>query len=97
MPEDPEIEDPSAIFPWEDLEACRKKRRRRSRALDEALERYGPEAKSCPKCKRPGKDLRWIHFSSPAWTWDHLCGRAGWVTVCEPCRWQVDFFLEIMS
>ena len=76
-PEDPGIEDPSAIFPWEDLEACRKKRRRRSRALDEALERYGPEAKSCPKCNRPGKDLRWIHFSSPAWTWDHLCGREG--------------------
>lgn len=96
-PEEREPEDPSAIFPWEHVEACRKKRRRRSRALDEALERYGGEARPCPQCGMAGRDLRWIHFSSPPWTWQIDCGREGWLTVCEPCRWQVDFFQEIMN
>ena len=74
-PEDCEPEDPSAIFPWEDVEACRKKRRRRSRALDGAMDHFGSGAKPCPQCGMAGRDLRWIHFSSPPRTWELLCGR----------------------
>ena len=29
--------------------------------------------------------------------WEHLCGRAGWMTVCDRCHLQVDFFREAMN
>ena len=48
----------------------------------------------CPDC---GKKLFRLHFSSPHWTWRHLCGRAGTMTICVSCPRQVDFSLEIMN
>lgn len=38
-----------------------------------------------------------LYFSSPRWTWKHLCGRAGTMTICVSCPKQVDFSLEIMN
>jgi hypothetical protein len=52
---------------------------------------------NCPGCGRSGSDLKWIYFSSPAWTWQRLCGRAGWLAICEPCHMQVAFFMEVMN
>lgn len=48
----------------------------------------------CPDC---GKKLFRLHFSSPHWTWRHLCGRAGTMTICVSCPKQVTFSLEIMN
>ncbi|MBR2063239.1 MAG: hypothetical protein IJ971_00925 [Bacteroidales bacterium] len=48
----------------------------------------------CPDC---GRKLFRLHFSSPHWTWKHLCGRAGTMTICVSCPKQVDFSLEIMN
>jgi hypothetical protein len=56
-----------------------------------------PPARNCPGCDRPSCDLSWIYFSSPAWTWEKLCGRAGWLVVCKDCHLQVDFFLSVMN
>jgi len=63
---------------------------------DEAA-RYRERARPCPKCGRTSKDLAWFYFESPEWTWANLCGRAGWITVCDACHAQVDCFLESMS
>ena len=48
-------------------------------------------------CQDCGEKLFRLHFSSPRWTWKHLCGRAGTMTICVSCPRQVDFSLEIMN
>lgn len=70
-------------FPWGDVEACMN---------DVIPAPY--RLTNCPKC---GKELRWIHFCSPAWTWQHLCGRGGPLAICENCHKQVYFFCEMMN
>lgn len=77
-------------FPWEHVEACRGRRQTRT---PKPLE----EAEACPQCGTSGQALTWIYFESPRWTWEHLCGRAGWMTVCDDCRLQVQFFLGVLS
>jgi hypothetical protein len=56
-----------------------------------------PPARACPGCGRPPEALTWIYFASPGWTWEQLCGRAGWLLVCKPCHLQVEFYLEAMN
>ena len=85
-------------FPWEDVEASRTNQRlQREHPAAEARQRYAATAKPCPRCQTGADKLTWFYFESPAWTWEHLCGRAGWLTVCDPCHAQVDFFLEVMN
>lgn len=55
------------------------------------------DARDCPGCGREPSDLKWVYFSSPDWTWRQLCGRAGWLVICEACHMQVDFFLDRMN
>ena len=84
-------------YPWEDIEEARHNRRlQRQHKPDEAA-CYREKARPCPKCGRTSKDLAWFYFESPEWTWANLCGRAGWMTVCDACHAQVDCFLESMS
>lgn len=98
-------------FPWPDVEASANdeelQRRHRSHGQSQApaiLNLSGrtesdvrANARNCPGCGRPASELTWLYFSSPAWTWQQLCGRAGWLVVCTPCHLQVDFFLELMN
>lgn len=68
-------------FPWEDVEPC--------------LDNYPETLRSrCPICWHQKKK---IYFCSPRWTWERLCGRAGWLTVCEHCKTQFDFDCESMN
>ena len=76
-------------FPWEDVDACRGREAPGARPVEDAC--------PCPQCGKPGAALTWIYFESPEWTWQHLCGRAGWLTVCDDCRVQVQFFLEFIN
>ena len=99
------------FFPWADIEASandeKLQRTHQSHGQTQApanLTFFGeseaevrPRARNCPGCGRPGSELTWLYFSSPAWTWQELCGRAGWLAVCEPCHLQVEFFLERMN
>jgi hypothetical protein len=94
-PDNPEHENG---FPWEDVDASRRKARlQRKHSVADAQQRYLESAKACPKCSAPPGELAWFYFESPRWTWDCLCGRAGWMTVCDSCQVQVDFFLEILN
>lgn len=85
-------------FPWEDVEAARANGRLQAKhSVDRAVEHYSSGARPCPSCGTPPRFLVWFYFSSPRWTWEHLCGREGWMTMCEWCPCQIDFFLEGMS
>lgn len=42
-------------------------------------------------CKECGKRIVIIPFKSPAWTWEHLCGREGELYICPSCMRQVRF------
>jgi hypothetical protein len=85
------------LFPWADVDAARDDTRLQGgRDAEKARTHYGSEAR-CPKCSRPGDELAWVYFRSPAWTWQSLCGREGWLAVCDDCRAQAAFFLTFMS
>jgi hypothetical protein len=91
-------------FPWDDVEKCR------NTAVSigappailtlrphQRKESYAKGAHPCPFCGRQADQLTWIYFVSPEWTWQKLCGRAGWLTVCDTCHAQINFFCEQMS
>ena len=80
------------LMPWKDVDACR--RRRIPREVREQLRR---SPATCPQCGQGADRLRWIHFRSPEWTWQHLCGREGWLAVCDACRLQVEFHVTLMN
>lgn len=54
-------------------------------------------ATPCPFCASPFEELERVFFVSPPWTWQELCGRAGWLTICPKCEIQVQFFCDLMN
>ena len=79
-------------FPVENIIACLRDDALQSRhSLRDALERHKD------RLAESVEDALWFYFESPAWTWENLCGRAGWMVVSkEPMR-EAAFFLEIMN
>lgn len=51
-------------------------------------------AVKCPDC---GQHMIRFFVSSPAWTWQNLCGRAGILTYCPNCKSQHGFWLQMMN
>lgn len=72
------------FFPWRDVLAC----------LFTKHEHLVLSESVCPEC---GERLVVFKFSSPAWTWNNLCGRSGFMTICPNCPKQVDFLLTMMN
>jgi hypothetical protein len=86
------------FFAWEEVESSRNDKRLQSEhPLAEARQNYGAFARPCPKCHAAADKLSWFYFESPVETWESLCGRAGWMTVCDRCHVQVDYFGEMMN
>ncbi len=81
------------FFPWEDVDACRLDAERQ-RLQAEAYKKRDLEIKLCPACQ---KSAQWVWFESPPWTWQKLCGRAGWLAVCDECHLQIAFHLVLMN
>lgn len=50
--------------------------------------------KRCPDC---GHEMITFFVSSPGWTWQRLCGRAGRLTYCPNCKSQHGFWCQIMN
>jgi hypothetical protein len=97
MDADDDFEDDDK-YPWEDVEAARQNQRlQREHPVAEGQQIYAAKAKPCPQCHTTAGQLSWFYFDSPAETWENLCGRAGWMTVCDRCHLQVDFFCEVLS
>ncbi len=72
------------IFPWEDVFASMKK----------YPEKVCLSSGTYPDC---GERLIQLYFSSPDWTWEQRCGRAGDMLVCPQCHAQKDFILKILN
>jgi hypothetical protein len=86
------------IFPWDDVDASRRNATLQGdHRVEDGKSALLHVASACPTCQKSADRLVWFYFDSPDWTWDHLCGRAGWMTICDACRRQVDFFLEILN
>ena len=81
------------FFPWEDVEACRVDSERQ-RLKAEAHKKADLEIQLCPTCQQPAE---WIWFDSPPWTWQKLCGRAGWLALCDSCHLQIAFHMVLMN
>jgi hypothetical protein len=78
-------------FPLEHIIACMRDDTLQSRHSLTDMERYQESL------SEPPENVVWVYFKSPAWTWENLCGRAGWMAVAkEPMR-EVAFFVEIMN
>jgi hypothetical protein len=83
------------FFPWDEIEAARDNADLQSRHdSDNARLKYG-NGVQCPSCSKPGEQLTWFRFTSPAWKWKNLCGRAGWMAVCDDCHVQAAFICEM--
>lgn len=72
------------FFPWRDILACIVVKHHHL-ALSE---------RTCPDC---GERMVLFYYTSPTWTWNSLCGRAGFLTICPSCPKQVDFVLTMMN
>lgn len=93
-----DVGEPEGFFPWEDVDASRQnKALQRRHVKKRARADYAAQTPACARCATPSDRLTWIYFESPEWTWKHLCGRAGWMVVCDRCRRQVGFFCEVLS
>lgn len=75
-------------FPWEDVKACMNMTLNGNKFKNR---------ESCTKCELESENLIWINFKSPKWTWEHLCGRQGPLSICPNCKIQVEFILEILN
>ena len=92
-------EEDDEFFPWEDIIACRNKKKssETGEAEAEARKRLEGTIAPCPKCGKKFEEMELFYFESPEETWRHLCGRAGWIVICPDCKKQIRFMLEVMS
>ena len=74
----------NVFFPWRDVLACMFAKHKYL-ALSE---------RTCPDC---GERMVFFHYTSPVWTWNSLCGRSGFMTICPSCPRQVDFGVTLIS
>ena len=79
-------------FPWRMSKRWKNQWLQREHPVAEGLGIYAAKAKACPRCHTAAGQLIWFYFDTPSEMWEHLCGRAGWMTVCDRCHLQVGFF-----
>lgn len=86
-------------FPIQDIIEAREDVRLQGAHREEvALIRDGQEATTrCPECNATGTDLTWFYFTSPPWTWEHLCGRSGVIAFCDRDQAQVGKSITTMN
>jgi hypothetical protein len=86
------------FLPWDELRACESSHKlRREHPVAAGKARFLAEAAPCPVCDTPPDRLTWIYFTTAPETWRNLCGRAGWILVCERCMLQVSCFIEVLN
>lgn len=61
------------------------------------LKRHRDTVEIAGKCPDCGHQMIRFYVSSPGWTWQKLCGRAGRLTYCPHCKTQHGFFLQFMN
>jgi predicted RNA-binding Zn-ribbon protein involved in translation (DUF1610 family) len=71
-------------FPWEDVLCCKS---------IEPPDEY--KTYRCPYCGE--KEVIWIYFKSPDYTWREMCGRSGPLSICPKCARQIKFICYVMN
>ena len=69
------------------------KRRRGMPSVEQAKKRFLPRAIPCPLCKTPPEKLSWVYRVIPEWACKDAAEQKGWVTICDTCKLQIDFFV----
>ena len=69
-------------------------RRRVVPSVEEAKEKFLQYAIPCPLCKTPPEQLSWVYMVIPQWACKDAEQHEGWVTICDRCKIQIDFFSE---
>lgn len=70
------------------------KYRRGLPSVEKAKEKFLEQAMPCPLCKTPPEQLSWVYMVIPKWACKDAEQNEGWVTICDRCKIQIDFFLE---
>ena len=100
--EDRLMPDGEDSFPVEDVEAsiqdAELQRSNRVESLDDA---YRDELEAIRRAavadRAAPESARWVYFSSPDWTWQHLCGREGWLLYDRATQTQHAFLMTVMN
>jgi len=79
--------------PWE--AAMRDRDFQAKHDLSAAKQKYGHLTNPCPKCG--SRELTWFYYVTPPPRYElrQFHGFAGWMTACERCSVQIDFFDEV--
>jgi hypothetical protein len=62
-------------------------------SIEQAKRRFLPQAIPCPLCKMPPEKLSWVYLVVPKWACKDAAGQKGWVTICDQCKRQINFFV----
>ena len=91
-------QEPEKAFPWGEVDAARRNLQLQGRhPVLHGKDPYLSRAAPCPKCGTEASRLAWFYFETPTGKWKINAGRSGWMTVCDPCHLQVDFFLDLAN
>lgn len=61
-------------------------------SVEDAKERFLMQTLPCPVCETPPEQLSWIYLVISPWTSKEAEGKEGWVTICDRCKLQINFF-----
>jgi|GEM_PF-2428342 len=102
--EEPElIERAFNTMKWEFINLCRNDEELQKSSLSDVegissiIDYYNDQSHNCPICGKSPTELTWFYISSSPESWRMLVGRAGWQSVCDDCKIQVNFFLTTMN
>jgi hypothetical protein len=68
------------------------KRQSRLPSVEEAKEQFLHQALPCPLCKTPPEQLSWVYLVIPQWASKDTEEKEGWLTICDRCKLQINFF-----
>lgn len=72
----------------------KEKYRRGFPSVEKAKEKFLEQAIPCPLCKTPPEQLSWVYMVIPEWVCKDATQKKGWVTICDRCKIQIDFFVD---
>ena len=81
--------------PWDEIDACRDNGPEATQLTPAELCTLASHSSPCPACGCDAAALSWFRYMSPAMTWQRRSGKGGWMAVCDDCREQVAFFIDI--
>ena len=63
-------------------------------SVEEAKKKFLQQAMSCPFCKTPPEQFSWVYLVIPQWACKAFDVKKGWLTICDHCKLQINFFGE---